>query len=152
LSHVDNLPDAEVEAMLADDAKLTEFVNRLPYVQDYNRQQQSVKQLQQEVDALAARISKNGELDATIKEAQQKRNEFNEKNAQKQAKEAELTTQALFDKLDALAKAADAECEEIASKFLAGDMSAPDFAKAYKEKRFHYHTLSAKKESLLRNM
>jgi len=152
LSQVDTLSDAQVEEMLTDEGKLAEFVKRLPYVQDYNLREQSVKQLQAEVDALAERISKNSELDATIKQAQEKRTEFQAKSAQKQAKDSELTPQALFDKLDVLAKAADTECEELVSKFTSGEMTAQEFAKAYKEKRFHYHTLCAKKESILHNM
>jgi len=152
LQMIDTLGDKEVEELLQGGSKFDEYVKRLPLVQDYLLRQQSVNQLQQEVDALAARISGNSELEAVRVEMEQKRAELQGKTAQKQAMEGQLTPAALYEKLDAMAKAIDAECEDIASKFLAGDMSAQDFAKAYKEKRFHYHSLSAKKESILHNM
>jgi len=152
LAQIDTLRDEEVEEMLVNDAKLTEFVNRLPLVQDYTLRLQAVKRIQDEVDSLQARIAGNAELDATRRDVEAKRAEFQQKSAEKQAKHSELNPSSLFEKLDAKAKAADAECEDIAARFLAGEMSAQDFAKQYKEKRFYFHTLSAKKESILHNM
>jgi len=152
LQHIDNMTDQQVEEMLADDSKITEFVKRLGPVEEHILREQAVRQLQQEVDALSARIAGNAELEAVRQELEAKRAEFEGKSAQKGAKEAQLSSEALYEKLDAKAKIADAECDEIASKFLAGDMTAQEFAKAYKDKRFHFHCLSAKKESIFHNM
>jgi len=152
LSQIDLLSDEKVMELAGDDAKLTEYVKTLPFVQEYMLRQQAVRRLQEEVDSLSSRMAANPELDAVRREVEQKRIEFQEKSAQKQAKQSELTPQALLERLDAKAKAADAECEEIVGNFLGGDTNAKDFAKAYKDKRFYYHTLSAKKESILHNM
>jgi len=152
LSQVDTLTDAQVEEMLADEAKLTEFTKRLPFVQDYQLREQSVKALQQEVDSLEARLQADSELDSIRRERDAKLAEFEQKNAQKQAKDSEFTPAVLCEKLGAKARDVDGECEEIVSQFLAGEMNGKDFAKAYKEKRIHFHTLSAKKESILINM
>jgi len=152
LSQVDTLSDQQVEEMLADDAKLTEFVRRLPYVQDYMLREDAVKRLQDEVNSLSARTTGNPEIDARRAELDQKRREFQEKAQMRQAKEGEMTQGALFEKLDAAARATDAECEEIASRFLSGEIDAKEFAKQYKEKRFQFHIRSAKKESMLHNM
>jgi len=152
LSQIDTLSDDRVNEMIDDYSKFEEFVKQLPYVTDYNLRQESLKRLEDEVQSLQRRLSDNPELVARRKELDDKRAAFQEKTAQKQAKESEMNPQSLVDKLDEKAKAADAECEEIAAKFLSGEISAQDFAKEYKDKRFYYHTLSAKKESIFHNM
>jgi len=152
LPNIDTLSDEKVEELLRDDAALVEYVRTLPYMLDYALKEQAVNQLQDEVNSLSARIAANPELEAARREVEQKRFEFQDKTARKQAKESELTPQVLLEKLDAKAKAVDAECEEIAGDFLSGETNAKDFAKNYKDKRFYFHTLSAKKESILHNM
>jgi len=152
IAQIDNLSDAQVEEMLADEAKLTEFVKTLPYVQDYMMREESVRRLQADVDALLSRSSGNPEIDAKRRELNQKRGEFQAKSDQKRQKEGELTQNALYEKLDAAAKVVDNECEEIAAKLLSGDMTAQQFAKAYQEKRVLFHTRSAKKEAILHSM
>jgi len=152
LNQIDTLPDAEVEKMLADEEELTKFVKSLPLIQDYLLRAGEVERLQAEVDALTKRSGANPELDAKRQEVEKKRAELQQKSDLKRRKEGELNPSALFEKLDAAAKALDNECEDIASQFLAGDMSAQDFAKTYKQKRVLFHSRSAKKEALSHSM
>jgi len=152
ISQVDTLTDAQVEEMLADEEKLNSFVNSLPYIQDYMLRKGEADRLQGEVDDLTKRCGANPELEARRTELDKKRTEFQEKSEQKRRKECELTQAALYEKLDAAAKAIDVECDEIVSQFLDGEMEAKDFAKAYKEKRVVYHSRSAKKESIAHSM
>jgi len=152
LSQIDTLSDDQVNELLENYSKFEEYVKQLPYVQDYNLRQESLKRLEDEVQSLQRRISDNPELVARRKELDDKRAEYQQKTAARQAKESEMNPQSLVDRLDEKSKAADAECEDIAGRFLSGDSSAQDFAKEYKDKRFYYHTLCAKKETLLHNM
>jgi len=150
LSQIDTLPDAEVMELLENSEKFNAFVMRLPCIQDYMLRADKVKSLEAEVNSLSAR-SGNPAIDAKRQELEMKRAEFRQKSEMKQRKEGELSQNALYEKLDAAAKVTDGECDEIASRFLSGDMSAQDFAKAYKEKRLLFHTRSAKKEAILHN-
>jgi len=152
IAQIDTLSDAQIEEMLADDAKLTAFVKTLPYVQDYLSRAETVNRLQSEVDGLNRRCSGNPQTAALRSDVDKKRAELQQKTEKKRQKEGELSSSALFDKLDAAAKAMDNECEEISAQFLSGDMTPQDFAKKYKEKRVKYHMRSAKKESILHNM
>jgi len=152
IAQIDQLTDAQVEEMLADETKLTEFVKTLPFVQDYMMREEGVRRLQADVDALSARKTDSPEMDAKRKELNQKRGEFQAKSDQKRQKESELTQNALYEKLDAAAKDLDNECDEIAAKLLSGEMSAQEFAKVYQQKRVLFHTRSAKKEAILHSM
>jgi len=152
LSQIDTLSDAQIEEMLANDASLTTFVKSLPYVIDYMLHVDEAARLQSEVDSLNKRTTSTPEALVLKQDLERKRDEFQRKSEQKRQKETELTQNALYSKLDAAAKITDGECEEIASRFLSGDMSAQDFSKAYKEKRILYHTRSAKKEAIMHSM
>ena len=148
LGQIDMLNDAQVDELLRDDAKLTEFVRTLPYVQDYMLRAEAVNRLENEVNSMGGRTG-NVELDGKRDELEQLRAQCNAKLAEKQQLEGRVTREALIDGLTEAIKAVDAECEEIASEFLAGNMTAKEFTKKYMEKRVLFHTRSAKKESYL---
>lgn len=148
LGQVDMLSDAQVDEMLRDDAKLTEFVRTLPLVQDYMLRAEAVNRLENEVRTMGVRTG-NAELDGKRAELERLRAQCDAKLAEKQQLEGRVTRDALVDGLTDAIKAVDAECEDIAAEFLAGNMTAKEFTKKYMEKRVLFHTRSAKKESYL---
>lgn len=150
IAQIDTLTDAEVEAMLASDEKLTAFVRTLPYVQDYTLRAEAVARLQAEVEALPGGAA-SPELEAARAELQQKRAEYERKSAERQQRQAQLTPPVLVERLGEAARAVDAECDALAQGFLAGSMTPQQFAEQYQQKRIIYHSRSAKKEAIMRS-
>lgn len=150
IAQIDTLSDAEVEAMLASDEKLTAFVRGLPFVQDYMLRAEAVARLEAEVAAMPETTG-SPELDAARAELQQKRAEYERKSAERQQRQAQMTPQVLVDKLADAARAVDAECDDLAQQFLAGGMTPQQFAEQYQAKRIVYHSRSAKKEAIMRS-
>lgn len=150
IAQIDTLSDAEVEAMLASDEKLTAFVRGLPFVQDYMLRAEAVARLQAEVEALPAATGSPA-LDAARAELQEKRAEYERKSAERQQRQAQLAPPVLVERLGDAARAVDAECDDLAQAFLAGGMTPQQFAEQYQQKRIVYHSRSAKKEAIMRS-
>jgi len=79
----------------------------------------------------------------------ERRSSFEQKAQRQQDVMKRFSTPALIEQLTEAAAQAEAASDDIANKFLSGQMDQKDFLRDFAEKRKLYHLRAAKKESLM---
>lgn len=145
---------SELSQLLNDETEFNKFFDNLPQVTNMkkvrddlrNNNEESAKKIlakEAEIDKLKKELTASNEI------IHQQKAAFESKAQKQQEILKQFSTQNLVEKLTIAAQDIETESDNLANRFLSGEMDYKDFIREFMEKRKLYHLRAAKKESLM---
>jgi hypothetical protein len=145
---------SELSQLLNDDNEFKKFFESLSCVQTMKKVRDDLRNANEDISKKT--LAKEAEIELLRKElatrhhlVNERRSSFEQKAQRQQDVMKRFSTPALIEQLTEAAAQAEAASDDIANKFLSGQMDQKDFLRDFAEKRKLYHLRAAKKESLM---
>jgi len=144
----------ELSQMLNDETEFNRFFESLSAVQTMKKVRDDLRIANEEL--AKKNLAKEAEVDRVRRELEsrnrtvmEKRAAFEQKAQRQQEVMKQFSTPALIEQLTLAAQEAEMASDDIANKFLGGQIDYKDFIREFIERRKLFHLRSAKKESLM---